>query len=38
MLAQLFTTPMGLASLGVILFCVAMGVFFILKALSGKWD
>lgn len=38
MLVQLFTSPAGLASLGVILFMVGMGVFFIHKALKSSWD
>ncbi len=38
MIAQLFTTYTGLLSLGVILFSIGMGVFFIRKALKGKWE
>ena len=38
MISQLFTTYTGLLSLGVILFSAGMGIFFIRKALKGKWD
>lgn len=38
MLAELFTTDTGLLSLGVILFAVGVGVFFIRKALLGQWE